>query len=63
MRLLLVGSPPDVARVEAAAEACVAERRHLLVLFRGASAAEGGPSGADHFSLKKKEKNTKRRAS
>ena len=54
MRLLLVGSPPDVARVEAAAEACVAERRHLLVLFRGASAAEGGPSGADHRNDEKK---------
>ena len=54
VRLLLVGSPPDVARVEAAAEACVAERRHLLVLFRGASAAEGGPSGADHRNDEKK---------
>ena len=48
VRLLLVGSPPDVARVEAAAEACVAERRHLLVLFRGASAPAATPSGADH---------------
>ena len=54
VRLLLVGSPPDVARVEAAAEACVAERRHLLVLFRGASSAEGGPSGAEHRNDEKK---------
>ena len=44
VRLLLVGSPPDVARVEAAAEACAAERRHLLVLFHGDAAGEG-PSG------------------
>ena len=41
VRLLLVGSPPDVTRVEAAAEACVAARRHLLVLFRGDAAGEG----------------------
>ena len=46
VRLLLVGSPPDVARVEAAAEACVAARRHLLVLFRGDAAGEG-PGGDD----------------
>ena len=46
VRLLLVGSPPDVTRVEAAAEACVAARRHLLVLFRGDAAGEG-PGGDD----------------
>ena len=46
VRLLLVGSPPDVTRVEAAAEACVAARRHLLVLFRGDAAWEG-PGGDD----------------
>ena len=39
-----VGSPPDVTRVEAAAEACVAARCHLLVLFRGDAAWEG-PGG------------------
>ena len=47
VRLLLVGSPPDLARVEAAAEACVAERRHLLVLFRGDVAGEGPSGGGD----------------
>ena len=46
VRLLLVGSPPDVTRVEAAAEACVAARCHLLVLFRGDAAWEG-PGGDD----------------